>query len=84
MSEQYLRTKQLRARYGNVSHMWIERRLESDTDFPRAIKMGRLRFWKLSELETWEAAQNQPGPKPKITPPGLKPKSNSKPKSNAA
>jgi predicted DNA-binding transcriptional regulator AlpA len=57
MSEVYLRTKQLRIRYGSVSHMWVERRLQDDPSFPRPVKMGRLRFWKLSELEAWEAAQ---------------------------
>jgi hypothetical protein len=64
--------------------MWLERRLADDSAFPKPIKMGRLRFWKLSALEAWEATQDQPGPKPKITPPGLKPKSNSKPKPSAA
>ena len=59
MSEVFLRTKQLRARYGNVSHMWVERRLAADSSFPKPIKMGRLRFWKLSELEAWEAAHAQ-------------------------
>jgi predicted DNA-binding transcriptional regulator AlpA len=55
--ERYLRTKQVRARYGNVSHMWLERRLRDDPTFPRPIYFGRLRFWKLSLLEKWEAAQ---------------------------
>jgi predicted DNA-binding transcriptional regulator AlpA len=57
MSEVYLRTKQVRARYGSVSHMWVERRLQADPSFPRPIYFGRLRFWKLSELEKWEAAK---------------------------
>jgi predicted DNA-binding transcriptional regulator AlpA len=55
--ELFLRTKQVRARYGNVSHMFIERRLANDPTFPRPVFLGRIRFWKLSELEKWEAAQ---------------------------
>jgi predicted DNA-binding transcriptional regulator AlpA len=55
-NELYLRTKQVRARYGNVSHMWIERRLRDDPTFPKPTYFGRMRFFKLSELEAWEAA----------------------------
>jgi predicted DNA-binding transcriptional regulator AlpA len=56
-SDLYLKTKQLRERYGGCSHMFIERRLKNDPSFPRPVYMGRMRFWKLSELESWEAAQ---------------------------
>jgi hypothetical protein len=45
---------QVRARYGDVSHMWIERRLNDDSGFPRPRYIGRLRFWLLEELEVWE------------------------------
>src|SRR4051812_37254128 len=45
---------QLRKRYGGCSHMWIERRLKGDADFPRPHYFGRLRFWKLSDLERYE------------------------------
>jgi predicted DNA-binding transcriptional regulator AlpA len=37
--------------------MWIERRLADDSGFPRPTKFGRLRFWKLAEIEAWERAQ---------------------------
>jgi predicted DNA-binding transcriptional regulator AlpA len=60
MSEVYLRTKQLRARYG-CSHMWIERRLANDPTFPRPRYFGRLRHYPLSELEAWEQAQMRKG-----------------------
>jgi predicted DNA-binding transcriptional regulator AlpA len=56
-SDVYLKTKQVRVRYGGASHMFIERRLKNDPAFPRPVYMGRIRFWKLSELERWEAAQ---------------------------
>lgn len=58
-----IRTSQLRARYGGVSHMWVERRLKDDPTFPRPIYIARLRFWRLGELAAWErdvAARRQP------------------------
>ncbi len=54
---------QLRARYGGVSHMWIERRLKDDAAFPRPLYIAKRRFWRLAELATWErsvAARRQP------------------------
>jgi predicted DNA-binding transcriptional regulator AlpA len=57
MADVYLRTRQVRERYGNTSHMFIERRLANDKTFPKPVFFGRLRFWKLSDLEGWEKAQ---------------------------
>ncbi|MGY3396483.1 helix-turn-helix transcriptional regulator [Bradyrhizobium sp. 1200_D9_N1_1] len=56
-------TSQLRARYGNVSHMWVERRLKDDPDFPRPLYIAKRRFWRLGELAAWErsiVARRQP------------------------
>jgi hypothetical protein len=52
----FLAAAQLRARYGNVSHMWIERLLKRDASFPRPTTFGGsiLRFWRLDEVEAWE------------------------------
>ncbi len=55
-AKSYLTAKQLRRRYGNRSHMWIERRLRGDPTFPRPVYFGRFRFWALDELERWERA----------------------------
>lgn len=55
MNKKYLSTKQVRERFG-VSHMWIERRMQ-DSGFPRPVKMGRLRFYNLEQVEEWERAQ---------------------------
>jgi hypothetical protein len=55
--EVFLRTIAVRQRYGNASHMFIERRLANDPTFPRPHFFGRMRFWKLSDLEKWEKAQ---------------------------
>jgi hypothetical protein len=50
----YISRTQLQNRWGGVSHMWIERRLKDNPDFPKPKFMGRLRFWKISELEAYE------------------------------
>jgi predicted DNA-binding transcriptional regulator AlpA len=55
-TKSYLTAKQLRGRYGNRSHMWIERRLTEDPNFPRPVYFGRFRFWALDEIEQWERA----------------------------
>lgn len=43
--------------FGGVSDMWIYRRLNDDSGFPRPIYLGRRRCWRMSELEAWIAAQ---------------------------
>ncbi|MFK4382517.1 hypothetical protein [Bradyrhizobium sp. USDA 223] len=56
-------TAQVRARYGGVSHMWVERRLKDDPDFPRPLYIAKRRFWRLGELAAWErsvAARREP------------------------
>ncbi len=53
--KRYLTTKQVQYRYGDVSHMWVERRLRDDPDFPRYVKRGRLRFWREAALDEWDA-----------------------------
>jgi predicted DNA-binding transcriptional regulator AlpA len=56
--KKYLTVAQLRERYGGVSHMWIERRLKGDPEFPRPVKLGSslLRMFDLDEIETYERA----------------------------
>ena len=49
---EFLTAAQLMARY-NVSHMWIIRRMARD-DFPKPSYFGRLRFWRRTEIESWE------------------------------
>jgi predicted DNA-binding transcriptional regulator AlpA len=46
--------QRVRARYGDVSTMWIERRLRDDSGFPKPVYIGRLRFWRIAELQAWE------------------------------
>lgn len=53
----YISGPEVRARYGisQTTH-W---RWENDTTigFPKPLKVGGMRLFKLSELEAWEAAQ---------------------------
>ena len=47
----YIDAPQLLARFGGRSHMWLVRLLERDKTFPRPVKIGRLRFFKIDELD---------------------------------
>jgi predicted DNA-binding transcriptional regulator AlpA len=51
----YLTATQLRARYGGVSDMWLWRRLEDDTHFPKPMRVKSKRYWRLADLLEWEA-----------------------------
>lgn len=55
----YLPAGQVRARYG-VSDMslWVWLHNEA-LGFPRPIRINRRRFWKLDELEGWEATRSE-------------------------
>ena len=51
----YITTAQLRQRYGNLSHMWVERKLRNDPEFPRPVCFGSsFRFFKLADVEDYE------------------------------
>lgn len=50
----FLTSDQVRTRYGDVSAMWIERRLADASGFPPPIFIGRRRYWRQTELEAWE------------------------------
>jgi predicted DNA-binding transcriptional regulator AlpA len=50
----YIDAPQLLARFGGRSHMWLVRLLERDQSFPRPVKIGRLRFFKIDDLIAWE------------------------------
>lgn len=53
----YINTRQLRDRYGGVSHMWVERRMVDELSFPKPVYFGARRFWRIAELEAWERAK---------------------------
>jgi predicted DNA-binding transcriptional regulator AlpA len=50
----FLSAKQVCARYGGRSHMWLQRKIDNDPDFPKPKKIGRLRFWEITKLEAYE------------------------------
>jgi predicted DNA-binding transcriptional regulator AlpA len=53
----YITAPQLLLRFGGMSDMWLVRMLERDSTFPRPYYFGgKRRFFKLSELESWERA----------------------------
>jgi hypothetical protein len=50
----FISARQLLARYGGRSAMWLHRKLRDDPDFPRPIYFGRLQFYRLADLEQFE------------------------------
>jgi hypothetical protein len=61
-TQQFLSSRQTRARYGDVSDMWLHRRLNDASGFPSPIYICGRRFWRLSDLIDWEnkiASRNQ-------------------------
>lgn len=61
--EQFLPARQVWERYGITSmtlHRWLA---DTRMGFPRPVYLGRLRYWRLGDLEAWEhgRAAGQPG-----------------------
>lgn len=55
-NERYLPARQVWERYG-VADMTLYRWTKApEMNFPKPIYIGRLRYWRLSELEAWERA----------------------------
>jgi hypothetical protein len=52
--DRYLNSRQVRARYADVSDMWLHQRLKDDSGFPKPLEICGRRFWKLSDLLDWE------------------------------
>jgi predicted DNA-binding transcriptional regulator AlpA len=51
----FLPTRKVKKRYGDVSDMWIWRRLnEEESKFPQPVRINGRRFWKLADLEEYE------------------------------
>ena len=55
--DRFLTAKQLRARYGDASDMWLWRRLLDDSGFPQPMVLNKRRYWRVSDLVAWEAAR---------------------------
>jgi hypothetical protein len=53
-----LTASQVRTRYGGVSDMALWRWLHDERmSFPQPLLINRRRYWRLSDLLRWEAAQ---------------------------
>jgi len=51
----FLSSAQVRARYGQVSDMWLYRREKDETShFPRPIRIQGRKYWRLSDLVAYE------------------------------
>jgi len=60
-AQTYLQSSAVRARYG-VSDMTIWRWLQNTSlGFPAPIRINSRRFWRLTELEAWEASRSDEG-----------------------
>ena len=55
-SPTFIPKREVLARYGNMSPSWLARRLRSGT-FPRPVYIGggKTPFWKITDLEAYEA-----------------------------
>jgi hypothetical protein len=47
-------SNQLRARYGNRSHMWLYRNLRSNPDFPQPSFQGRMMMFSVAEFDEFD------------------------------
>jgi len=52
----FISARQVCQRYGGLSFMWLERKLEKDATFPPPHKFGGRRFFKVADLIAWERA----------------------------
>jgi hypothetical protein len=52
----WISARQVLDRFGGRSEMWLVRKLKTDKDFPKPAYSGRLRFFRLDELEQYERA----------------------------
>jgi hypothetical protein len=46
--------RQVRARYGDRSHMWLVRKIRNDPNFPRPTYFGRLQFFRSAKLDEYD------------------------------
>lgn len=57
--KRWLNSAAVRARYGDVSDMWLWRRLHDDSGFPQPMVIRRRRHWDEEELDIWDALQRR-------------------------
>jgi predicted DNA-binding transcriptional regulator AlpA len=52
----WISAKQVCQRYGGRSHMWLDRKLRNNPDFPRPVYDGRIRIFRVAELDDYDRA----------------------------
>jgi hypothetical protein len=50
----WMTAKQVRARYGNKSHMWLERNIKNNPEFPKRYYQGRLQMFLVAEFDEYD------------------------------
>jgi predicted DNA-binding transcriptional regulator AlpA len=56
--DQFLPARRVRERYGSIANMTLWRWLQdADLNFPRPIRIGQRRYWRLSDLVAWEKSR---------------------------
>jgi hypothetical protein len=50
----FITVPQLCERWGGLSHMFVERRLREDPNFPKPQRLGRLRVFDVPTIEAYE------------------------------
>jgi hypothetical protein len=63
----YLTARQVLNRYNRINLGWLWRRLKNDPRFPKPIYIADVRYWRVADLEAYEAgsasAFGQPAPR---------------------
>lgn len=52
--DRYLTKTAIKRRYDDCSDMWVHRRLNDGSGFPKPIYISSRPFWSLAELCAWE------------------------------
>ena len=51
----YLTTRQVAKRYNRSNTVWVYRRVKGDPNFPRPIYIGGQKYFRLADLEAYDA-----------------------------
>ena len=54
--KRYSTAAQVRSRYGDVSAMWVWRRVKHDPEFPRPLIISGRQYFDLDQLDAYDAA----------------------------
>jgi hypothetical protein len=58
----FIGMSQLRERWNDCSHMFVERKIQNDANFPAIYRIGRRRLFAIDEIEAYE--RNSIAPRP--------------------